>query len=297
MKFVIDDEKNLIRLDKYLTSNTDISRSKISEMIKEGLVLVNGKQTKSSYILRLNDNIEITGTLKIETNAKAEDIPLDIVYEDDNLMVINKPSGMVAAGHFSGTLVNALLAHTKDLSSKNGDERPGIVHRIDKDTSGLLVVAKNDKTHEALANQLKDKTLSRIYVALVKGRINHDTGTIDAPIGRDPYDRKKMCVTDQNSRNAITHFKVLERFANYTLLQVKIETGRTHQIRVHLSQIGYPIVGDAVYSNGKNPWGVEGQCLHAKSIRFKHPTTGKEMFIEAKIPEYFQDIIDDLKKD
>ena len=192
MKFVIDDERNLIRLDKYLTSNTDISRSKISEMIKEGLVLVNGKKAKSSYILRLNDNIEIIGTLKIETNAKAEDIPLDIVYEDDNLMVINKPSGMVvhpAAGHFSGTLVNALLAHTKNLSSKNGDERPGIVHRIDKDTSGLLVVAKNDKTHEALASQLKDKTLSRIYVALVKGRINHDTVTIDSPIGRDPYDR------------------------------------------------------------------------------------------------------------
>lgn len=299
MKFVIDDEKDLIRLDKYLTSNTDISRSKISEMIKEGLVLVNGKQTKSSYILRLNDNIEITGTLKIETNAKAEDIPLDIVYEDDNLMVINKPSGMVvhpAAGHFSGTLVNALLAHTKDLSSKNGDERPGIVHRIDKDTSGLLVVAKNDKTHEALANQLKDKTLSRIYVALVKGRINHDTGTIDAPIGRDPYDRKKMCVTDQNSRNAITHFKVLERYKNSSLIECKLETGRTHQIRVHMNYIGHPIINDPVYGGKKNIDNF-GQMLHAKEIGFINPATGRDMTFSCDVPDEFNKILEIYKNE
>ena len=299
MKFVIDDEKDSIRLDKYLTSNTDMSRSKISEMIKEGLVLVNGKKTKSSYILRLNDNIEITGTLKIETNAKAEDIPLDIVYEDDNLMVINKPSGMVvhpAAGHFSGTLVNALLAHTKDLSSKNGDERPGIVHRIDKDTSGLLVVAKNDKTHEALANQLKDKTLSRIYVALVKGRINHDTGTIDAPIGRDPYDRKKMCVTDQNSRNAITHFKVLERYKNSSLIECKLETGRTHQIRVHMNYIGHPIINDPVYGGKKNIDNF-GQMLHAKKIGFINPATGRHMTFSCDVPDEFNKILEIYKNE
>mgnify|MGYP004655684137 CR=1 FL=1 len=294
MKFVIDDEKDLIRLDKYLTSNTDISRSKISEMIKEGLVLVNGKKTKSSYILRLNDNIEITGTLKIETNAKAEDIPLDIVYEDDNLMVINKPSGMVvhpAAGHFSGTLVNALLAHTKNLSSKNGDERPGIVHRIDKDTSGLLVVAKNDKTHEALANQLKDKTLSRIYVALVKGRINHDTGTIDAPIGRDPYDRKKMCVIYQNSKDAVSHYEVIDQNEKFAYIKVTLETGRTHQIRVHMAYIGHPVAGDNIYGPKNGVTSLNGQCLHAGLIGFKHPRDGRYLEFSAEVPDYFKDFL------
>ncbi|MBD9012862.1 MAG: RluA family pseudouridine synthase [Ruminococcus bromii] len=287
-----------MRLDKYLTSNTDISRSKISEMIKEGLVLVNGKQTKSSYILRLNDNIEITGTLKIETNAKAEDIPLDIVYEDDNLMVINKPSGMVvhpAAGHFSGTLVNALLAHTKDLSSKNGDERPGIVHRIDKDTSGLLVVAKNDKTHEALANQLKDKTLSRIYVALVKGRINHDTGTIDAPIGRNPKDRKKMCVIEKNSKNAVTHYSVITRYKGYTHIKCKLETGRTHQIRVHMAYIGHPVSGDKVYGVKNEKVDFEGQCLHARKIGFIHPKTSEYIEFTSELPDYFKKYLKKLE--
>lgn len=221
MKYEITEEKDLVRIDKFLIDKLDLSRSKVQEMIKQDLVLVNDKTTKNSYILRLNDTVEVTGELKIETGALPEKMDLEIVYEDDYLMVINKPSGLVvhpAAGHFTGTLVNGLLAHTNDLSSNNGDLRPGIVPRIDKDTSGLMVVAKNDKVHEALSMQLKDKTLSRVYVALVKGRINHDTGTIDAPIGRDPYDRKKMCVTDENSKEAITHFRVLERYKSASLI-------------------------------------------------------------------------------
>ena len=202
-----------------------------------------------------------------------------------------------ANGNPDGTLVNAIMAICKgSLSGIGGEIRPGIVHRLDKDTSGVIIVAKNDKAHINLSGQIKNHEVEKTYIALVRGFVKENEASINMPIGRSTKDRKKMAVT-KTGKNAITHFKVLERFANYTLLQVKIETGRTHQIRVHLSQIGYPIVGDAVYSNGKNPWGVEGQCLHAKSIRFKHPTTGKEMFIEAKIPEYFQDIIDDLKKD
>ena len=299
MNYIIDDEKDLVRIDKFLIDKLSISRSKVQEMINQNLVLVNGKNTKNSYVLKLNDKIEIVGELKYETSVKEEDMPIDIIYEDDSLMVINKPSGMVvhpAAGHFSGTLVNALLAHTKNLSSKNGDERPGIVHRIDKDTSGLLVVAKNDKTHEALASQLKDKTLSRIYVALVKGRINHDTGTIDAPIGRDPYDRKKMCVTDQNSRNAITHFKVLERYKNSSLIECKLETGRTHQIRVHMNYIGHPIINDPVYGGKKNIDNF-GQMLHAKEIGFINPATGRHMTFSCDVPDEFKKILEIYKNE
>lgn len=299
MKYEIKDEKDFVRLDKYLMNKTDISRSKIQEMIKQELVLLNGKKTKNSYVLKLNDVIEITGELKEETDAKPEKMDLDIVYEDDDLMVINKPSGLVvhpAAGHFSGTLVNGLLAHTNNLSTNNGNIRPGIVHRIDKDTSGLLVVAKNDKTHEALSKQLKDKTLSRIYVALVQGRINHDTGTIDAPIGRDINDRKKMCVTDQNSKEAITHFKVIERYKNATLIACKLETGRTHQIRVHMSYIKHPIINDPVYGSRKKVNDF-GQMLHAKEIGFIHPRTKKYMTFKCDTPKEFNEIVSKYKNE
>lgn len=299
MKYEIKDEKDFLRLDKYLMNKTNISRSKIQEMIKQELVLVNGKKTKNSYTLRLNDVIEITGELKEETDAKPEKMDLDIVYEDDDLMVINKPSGLVvhpAAGHFSGTLVNGLLDHTNNLSTNNGNIRPGIVHRIDKDTSGLLVVAKNDKTHEALSKQLKDKTLSRIYVALVQGRINHDTGTIDAPIGRDINDRKKMYVTDQNSKEAITHFKVIERYKNATLIECKLETGRTHQIRVHMSYIKHPIINDPVYGPRKKVNDF-GQMLHAKEIGFIHPRTKKYMTFKCDTPKEFNEIVSKYKNE
>ncbi len=298
MKYVIEDETNLIRLDKYLIDILNISRNKVQEMIKENLITVNGKLVKSSYHLKMNDTILITGKLEETTNAIPERMDLNIVYEDDDVMVINKPSGLVvhpAAGHFTGTLVNGLLEHTNNLSSNNGDLRPGIVHRIDKDTSGLIVVAKNDKAHEALAKQLKDKTLCRIYLALVEGRINHDTGTIDAPIGRDATDRKKMSVTDLNSKDAITHFRVIERYKNATLLEVKLETGRTHQIRVHMAYIGHPVVNDPVYSNHKST--DFGQMLHAKEIEFVHPTTNKLMHFTCEVPEEFNNILEKYKNE
>ena len=285
------------RIDKYLIEKLDLSRSKVQEMIKQDLVLVNNKKIKNSYVLKENDIINIVGELILETDAKPEEMDLDIIYEDDDVLVINKPSGMVvhpAAGHYTGTLVNGLLAHTNSLSSSNGDLRPGIVHRIDKDTSGLLLVAKNDKAHEFLASQLKDKTLSRTYIALVYGVINHETGTIDAPIGRDINDRKKMAVTDINSKDAITHFKVLEKYKDTTLLEVKLETGRTHQIRVHMDYIKHPIVNDPVYGKKRN-YTSFGQMLHAKEIRFIHPKTKKEMQFSCELPEEFNLILNEYK--
>lgn len=298
MEFKIDSNESL-RLDKYLIDKLNVSRSKLQEMILNNLVLVNGKKQKNSYRLKENDVISVTGYLTYETDIKPEKMDLDIVYEDEDVMVINKPSGLVvhpACGHFSGTLVNGLLSHTKSLSSSNGDLRPGIVHRIDKDTSGLLVVAKNDKAHEALSNQLKDKSLSRIYIALVSGRINHDTGTIDAPIGRDPYDRKKMCVTDENSKEAITHFKVLDRYKNSTLIELKLETGRTHQIRVHMAYIKHPIINDPVYGLSKKTTSF-GQMLHAKEITFIHPKTKKEMTFTCNVPDEFNDLLEKYKNE
>lgn len=298
MKFKIEEEKDLVRLDKFLFDNLDISRSKAQEMIKENLIKVNDKFVKSSYVLRINDVVLVTGELKIETDVKPEKMDLDVVYEDEYLMVINKPSGLVvhpAAGHFTGTLVNGLLYHANNLSGNNGDLRPGIVHRIDKDTSGLLVVAKNDMVHEELSGQLKNKTLSRIYIALVYGRINHDTGTIDAPIGRDPYDRKKMCVTDINAKEAVTHFKVIDRYKNSTLLEVKLETGRTHQIRVHMNYIKHPIVNDPVYGTKKSS--SFGQMLHAKEISFIHPKTKEKMTFSCPVPEEFNRILEKYKNE
>lgn len=298
MKFIIEEEKDLVRIDKYLIEKLEISRSKVQEMIKENLIKVNEKDIKNSYVLKLDDTIEVIGMLKEEDEFKPENIPLDIVYEDDDVIVINKPSGMVvhpANGNNKGTLVNALLYHTNNLSDINGELRPGIVHRIDKDTSGLLVVAKNNNAHESLAKQLKDKTLSRIYVALASGKINHDTGTIDAPIGRDPFDRKKMCVTDVNSKEAITYFKVLKRYKNASLIECKLKTGRTHQIRVHMNYIKHPIINDPVYGNKKKTTRF-GQMLHAREIGFIHPTTGKAMTFKADVPKEFNDILKEYEE-
>ena len=287
-----------VRLDKYLIDKLDISRSKLQEMIKSGLILVNDKSVKNSYLLRNGDEIKVVGKLVEDTDILPENIDLDIVYEDDDVIVINKPSSMVvhpSMGHYKNTLVNGLLYHTKNLSNENGLERPGIVHRIDKDTSGLLIVAKNNKAHNFLAEQLKDKTLSRKYLALVEGRINHDTGTIDAPIGRDPKDRKKMVVTDVNAKEAITHFKVIDRYKNATLLECILTTGRTHQIRVHMKYINHPIVNDPVY-NKKSSTSF-GQMLHAKEITFIHPTTKKKMTFTCDAPKEFYELLEKYKNE
>ena len=299
MKFIIETEEELIRLDKYLIDKFDISRSKVQEMIKQDLVLVNEKVVKNSYILKLDDVIEVTGELKKEDSVNPEKMDLDIIYEDEDVIVINKPSGLVvhpAAGNYNNTLVNGLLYYTKNLSSSNGEERPGIVHRIDKDTSGLMIVAKNDKAHEFLSKQLKDKSLSRVYLALVSGKINHDTGTIDAPIGRDPKDRKKMCVTDVNSKEAITHFEVLERYKNASLIRCKLETGRTHQIRVHLSYINHPIINDPVYGSKKKITNF-GQMLHATELSFIHPKTNEKMTFKCEVPDEFNQILEEYKNE
>ena len=234
----------------------------------------------------------------VEVALKAQEIPLDIIYEDKDIIVVNKPKGMVVHpgnGNPDGTLVNAIMAICKDsLSGIGGEIRPGIVHRLDKDTSGIIIVAKNDKAHINLSEQIKDHKVKKTYIALVKGIVKENTATINMPIGRSEKDRIKMAVT-KKGKEAITHFKVLKRYDKYTLLQVNIETGRTHQIRVHLSQIGYPIVGDEVYSKGKNEWNIKGQCLHAKSLEFVHPTTGEKMYLEAPLPEYFEKILEELK--
>lgn len=294
----VNEENAGKRIDSYLAENTEYSRAHIQKMIENDKILINGKKTKVSYKVQQNDEIIMEKEEPKEIELKAQDIPVDVLYEDNDIIVVNKPKGMVvhpANGNPDGTLVNAVMAICKDsLSGIGGEIRPGIVHRLDKDTSGTIVIAKNDKAHINLSEQIKNHKVEKTYIALVKGFVKENEATINMPIGRSTKDRKKMAVT-KNGKNAITHFKVIERFKNYTLLEVKIETGRTHQIRVHLSEIGYPIVGDTTYSNGKNEWGIKGQCLHAKSLKFKHPITGKEMFIEAPLPEYFQEVIEELK--
>ena len=286
------------RLDSYLSSVLDISRSKVSKMIKDGNVLVNGNKCKASDSVDDGDKIAYK-IIDEEIKVEAEDIPLDIVYEDDDVIVVNKPNGMVvhpAVGNKSGTLVNALMYHSKNLSSINGEFRPGIVHRIDAYTTGLLMVAKNDKAHEFLQKQLQDKTTTRKYIALVWGVIPNDTGVIDAPIMRDKSDRKKMAVGTINSKDAVTHFKVLERFSNATLIELKLETGRTHQIRVHLSYIGHPVVNDPVYGRRKLI-DETGQCLHAKTLGFIHPTTHKYMEFDSELPTCFTNILNKFRGD
>lgn len=298
MKIInVDVDKADIRIDKYLIEELELSRSKIQKLIENNKIVVNGKSIKNSYIVRIDDEITIEDILEETSDVKPENIPLEIVYEDDDVLVVNKPSGMVvhpAAGHHQHTLVNALMYHSLQLSGVNGVMRPGIVHRIDKDTSGLLLVAKNDESHLDLAKQLHGHNITRRYIALVHGVIRHDRGTVDAPIGRDPYDRKKMAVTDINAKEAITHFTVLERLKDATLIECSLETGRTHQIRLHMQYIGYPIVNDPVYSN-KKAINDYGQMLHAKVLGFVHPKTKEYMEFTAELPKEFMEIVETFR--
>lgn len=283
-----------IRIDKYLLDKIDYSRSKIQKMIENGNILVDDNVVKTNYVVKNGDIIFIDENYSDEIDIVPEDIPLDIVYEDDYLLVVNKPSGMVvhpAPGNYTGTLVNALMYHCNKLSSVNGNIRPGIVHRIDADTSGLLVVAKNDEVHNDLAKQISEKSVTRKYICLVHGVINEDTATIDAPIGRDINDRKKMCVTGDNSKDAITHIRVLERFKNATLIECALETGRTHQIRVHMNYINHPVVNDPVYGYNKLDDKNFGQMLHAKELGFVHPITHEFMMFTVEPPQRFYEIL------
>jgi len=293
-------EENGKRLDAYVAIlDENITRTAAQRIIEQGLILVNGQKQKVSYKVSSGDIITIEEIKAQEIELKAQDIPIEIIYEDDDIIVVNKPKGMVvhpANGNPDGTLVNAIMAICKDsLSGIGGEIRPGIVHRLDKDTSGLLIVAKNDKAHVNMSEKIKNHEVKKTYIALVRGNVKENEATIDMPIGRSNSDRKKMAVT-KNGRNAVTHIKVLKRYEKYTLLEVNIETGRTHQIRVHLSHIGYPVMGDYIYSNGKNEFGVIGQCLHAKQLEFKHPITEKCMRLEAPLPEYFENILNQLEK-
>jgi len=296
-KFIIKEENNQLRLDKALANQTELSRSLLTELIRDAKVLVNGEVKKAKYKVQTGDRIDVEIPKDEVLDIVAEDLPLEIVYEDLQVAVVNKPQGMVvhpAAGHASGTLVNALMYHIKDLSSINGVIRPGIVHRIDKDTSGLLMVAKNDKAHESLAAQLKDKSSKRRYLAIVHGEIPNDKGTIEAPIGRNPKERKKQAVVS-GGKPAITHFEVLERFLGYTLVALRLETGRTHQIRVHMNYIGHPVAGDPLYGPNKTLTPNHGQFLHAETLGFEHPTTGEFMEFQAEVPEIFAEQLKKLR--
>ena len=299
MKNVIVNENDKgKRLDIYIAENFNkLSRTMIKKLIESNNILVNDKSEKVSYKVQANDNISIDVPEAKETKLKAQEIPLDIIYEDSDIIVVNKPKGMVvhpANGNPDGTLVNAILSICKNsLSGIGGELRPGIVHRLDKDTSGLIIVAKNNKAHINMSEQIKERNVKKTYIALVRGNVPEEEATINMPIGRSTKDRKKMAVT-KNGKQAITHFKVLKRYSKYTLLEIKIETGRTHQIRVHMAEIGYPVVGDAVYSNGKNEFGIEGQMLHAYKLEFMHPITNKHMELTAPLPQYFEEILKKL---
>ena len=297
MERIVVDTEN-VRLDAFISGKNDkLSRTMIQRLIEDGEILVNGNKKKMAYKVQIGDVIEINIPAPKETDIKAQNIPLKIVYEDNDIIVVNKPKGMVvhpANGNPDGTLVNAVMALCKgSLSGIGGEIRPGIVHRLDKDTSGLIIVAKNDLAHINMSKQIKDRQVKKIYVALVKGNISEDEATINMPIGRSTKDRKKMAVR-KDGKEALTHFKVLKRYEKYTLLEIKIDTGRTHQIRVHMAEIGHPVVGDIVYSNGKNEFGIEGQMLHARSLDFKHPITGKQMQLEAELPGYFKEVLNKL---
>jgi len=297
-RIIIEEDLNE-RIDSYISKNTDYSRSKVVKMIESGVILVNGKEVKNSYSLKVGDIITIDEYVEEEMNVEPENIPLDIVYEDDDVIVVNKPNGMVvhpAIGNNHGTLVNALMYHSKSLSDINGEFRPGIVHRIDAYTTGLLMVAKNNKAHEILADELSKKETTRKYIALVWGVIKEDTATIDAPIGRDNTDRKKMAVTSINSKDAVTHLRVLKRFKDATLIELQLETGRTHQIRVHMNYIEHPVVNDPVYGRRKLI-DESGQCLHAKTIGFIHPTKDKYMEFTSELPECFTNILSKFEEE
>ncbi|GFI42447.1 ribosomal large subunit pseudouridine synthase D [Lachnospiraceae bacterium] len=297
--FIVESQEGE-RIDRYLAETMpDCSRAYIQKLIKTQNVLVNQEPVKASYKLLIGDRLEIILPEVREPDIVAEDIPLDILYEDSDIIIVNKPKQMVvhpAPGHLSGTLVNALMYHCRqELSGINGMMRPGIVHRIDMDTTGSLVVCKNDKAHQSLAEQLKEHSMKRVYVAVVHGNIKEEEGTVDAPIGRHPTERKRMSTHAKNGRHAVTHYKVLERFGEYTLIQCKLETGRTHQIRVHMASIGHPLLGDVVYGPRKCPFPkLLGQTLHAKTLGFIHPKTGEYLEVEAPLPEYFQQLLEVL---
>ena len=299
-KLVVNEQNAGIRIDAYIANEMEeLSRMAVKRLVEENQIKLNGKiVTKISYKVQKDDEIEVNIPEIKQVDLKAQDIPVEVVYEDSDIIVVNKPKGLVvhpANGNWDGTLVNAIMSICKDsLSGIGGEIRPGIVHRLDKDTSGLLIIAKNDKAHIQMSEQIKNREVKKIYYALVRGIVPENEATINMPIGRSNKDRKKMAVV-KDGKEAITHFKVLKRFSKYTLLEVKIDTGRTHQIRVHLSEIGYPVVGDEIYSNGKNEFGVHGQLLHAKSLDFKHPITGKEMHLEAQLPTEFANILKQLE--
>lgn len=298
-RIVIDVTENSKRLDLFLAENlADYSRSYIQQLISENKVLVDGRAEKSNYKVKLGSTIAIEIPEAVSDEIRPEPININIIYEDNDIVIINKQKGLVvhpAPGNYSGTLVNGLLYHCKDLSGINGKLRPGIVHRLDKDTSGVMVVAKNDNAHRILAEELKLRVIKRSYIALVHGNIAEEGGKIDAPIGRDPGERKRMAVVHKGSKNAITLFEVIERFGDYTLVNANIETGRTHQIRVHFSFIGNPIVGDEKYTNRKNPFKIKGQLLHAWKLKLKHPSTGDVMEFETKLPSDFQSVLNELR--
>ena len=298
-KVVVEENAQKKRIDSYIVDkNINLSRTAIKRLLDEGKILVNGKKQKPSYKPEIGDIIAIEIPAPEEIELKPQDIPIDIIYEDKDIIVVNKQKGMVvhpANGNPDGTLVNAILAKCKDsLSGIGGEIRPGIVHRLDKDTSGLLIIAKNDKAHINMSKQIQDRKVIKKYIALVKGAIGENTATIDMPIARSTKDRKKMAV-DKNGKEAITHYKVVQRYDKYTLLEIKIDTGRTHQIRVHMAYIGHPVVGDLQYSNGKNEFGIEGQMLHSKYLEFDHPITGKRLKLEAPLPEYFEQVLKELE--
>lgn len=300
-RFLITEELDGERIDKALNLLIDsLSRSFIAKLIKDNQVTVNGKTVKASYSLKTDDEVVFCLPPSIQPDIQPENIPLDVLYEDKEVIVINKPKGMVvhpAAGHYSGTLVNALMYHCgSELSGINGVMRPGIVHRIDMDTTGSLIVCKNDKSHNFIAEQLKEHSITRKYHAICYGVIKEDSGIINKPIGRHPTDRKKMAVNEKNGKEAITHYKVLQRFQNYTYIECQLETGRTHQIRVHMSSIGHPLLGDEVYAPGrKHPYHLEGQTLHAKILGFIHPITNEYIELDAPLPEYFKNLLNKLK--
>lgn len=293
-------EDQQMRLDKYLAEQfPEQTRSYLQKLIKEGAVLVNGKSVKTGFQLSKGDEVSVSIPEPKELDVEPQQMDLDIVYEDDDVILINKPKGMVvhpAPGHTTDTLVNGLLYHCKDnLSGINGVARPGIVHRIDRDTTGILIVCKNDMSHNSIAAQLKEHSINRRYRALVHGNLKDDTGTVEGPIGRHPIDRKKMSINEKNGKPAVTHYTVLERFGNYTLIECKLETGRTHQIRVHMTSIGHPLVGDEVYGPAKCPFKLQGQCLHAMILGFVHPRTGEYMEFSADLPSYFEDLLRKLR--
>ncbi|WP_440322573.1 RluA family pseudouridine synthase [Laedolimicola sp.] len=300
-RLTVSPEDAGVRIDKYLAEQLpDITRSYLQKLLKDGSVQMNGKPVKASTKTAAGAVIALTIPEPEEPEILPENIPLDILYEDSDVILINKPKNMVvhpAAGHYTGTLVNALMYHCRgDLSGINGVLRPGIVHRIDKDTTGVLIVCKNDRAHNALAEQLKEHSITRKYRAIVCGNLKEDEGTVDAPLGRHPQDRKKMAIVRSGGKRAVTHYRVLERFGNDTYIECQLETGRTHQIRVHMASLGHPLLGDEIYGRAKSPFKLEGQTLHAMVLGFIHPTTGEYMEFEAPLPEYFEKLLEKLRK-